>query len=283
MNLNIHSIRRAYQRIPLSEKPWRFSRKHFRIELLNGVFVKLNRFENRINARELQRYLFKYAPRHAFMSVMDYLFPERVGRKYKAKYAVPIGGEFVLDVDSFMRKRQHHHSWHPQYEVCEGCLDISKHLTLELCDRINRTHTSTQIVFSGCRCFHIHVLDFNYRDWTRPNPQNPMKAMAAARYKYASKVLPGTVWDTSHFIVSIDPMRVMTVPKTLNLDTGLICLHIGTPNDLESTNIPSMLEEAAPTRYIWETECKPVMVTLSPWWAMKLAARNKRWTGPVPG
>jgi hypothetical protein len=85
MNLNVHSIRRAYQRLPLREEPWRFSRKHFRIELLNGVFVKLNRFENRINSWELRRYLHKYAPRHAFMSVTDYLFPERVGRKYKAR------------------------------------------------------------------------------------------------------------------------------------------------------------------------------------------------------
>ena len=63
MNLNVHAIRRAYQHLPLTEGPWRFSRKHFRIELLNGVFVKLNRFENRINAWELRRYLFKYAPR----------------------------------------------------------------------------------------------------------------------------------------------------------------------------------------------------------------------------
>lgn len=99
MNLNVHAIRRAYQRLPLQKSPWRFSRKHFRIQLLNGVFVKLNRFENRINLCELRRYLFKYAPRHAFMSVTEYLFPERVGRKYKAKYAVPIGGEFVVDVE----------------------------------------------------------------------------------------------------------------------------------------------------------------------------------------
>jgi hypothetical protein len=123
-------------------------------------------------------------------------------------------------------------------------------LTLELCDRIQATHRNIQIVFSGRRGFHIHVLDFNYRDWSAPNPKNPMKTMATARYKYASKVLPGTVWDTNHFIVSVDPMRVITVPNTLNIDSGLICLHIGTPNDLESTHIPSMLEQAAPTRYI---------------------------------
>jgi hypothetical protein len=134
----------------------------------------------------------------------------------KAKYAVPIGGEFVVDVDSFMRKRWHHHCWHPQYAVCEGCLDISKHLTLELCDRIASNHRDVQIVFSGRRGFHIHVLDFNYRDWAFPNPHNPVKAMAAARYKYASKVLPGTVWDTSHFIVSVARARFQPVMVTLS-------------------------------------------------------------------
>ncbi|MCW4040126.1 MAG: hypothetical protein NWE83_05165 [Candidatus Bathyarchaeota archaeon] len=107
--------------------------------------------------------------------------------------------------------------------------------------------------------------------------------MASARYKYASKVLPGTVWDTSHFIVSVDPMRVITVPNTLNLDTGLICLHIGSPNDLDHTNILSMLEHAVPTRFIWDTGFQPVMVTLSPGRAMKLAARKNRWTGPMLG
>lgn len=54
---------------------------------------------------EPRRYVVKYVPRHAFRSVIEYLFPERVGRKYKAKYAVPIGGEFVVDVDSFIRRR----------------------------------------------------------------------------------------------------------------------------------------------------------------------------------
>lgn len=72
----------------------------FSYRVIKWVFVKLNLFENRINARELRNYEHKYAPRHAFISMMDYLFPERVGRKYKAKYSVPIVGEFVVDVGS---------------------------------------------------------------------------------------------------------------------------------------------------------------------------------------
>jgi hypothetical protein len=50
MKLSVLEIQRAYQCIPLPEKPWRFSWKHFRMELLNCVFVKVNRYESRINA-----------------------------------------------------------------------------------------------------------------------------------------------------------------------------------------------------------------------------------------
>jgi hypothetical protein len=110
MRLSIPEIRRAYDSIPIPEEPWRFARKHFRIELLNGVFVKLNRFENRLNVWALRRYLRKYALWHAFISVTDYLFPERFGRKYKAIHVVPIGDEFVVGVNNFMRKRWHHHN-----------------------------------------------------------------------------------------------------------------------------------------------------------------------------
>ena len=139
MRLSVAEIRRFYIRVDFNRYDWRFRRKHFRIETLNGKWVKLNK-QRPINVTRMRKALQKYVPRHAYMSITDYLFPERVGRKYKAKYAVPMGGEFVVDVDSFMRKRGHHHSWHPQYEVCEGCLDISKHLTLELCDRIASNH-----------------------------------------------------------------------------------------------------------------------------------------------
>jgi DNA primase catalytic subunit len=31
-------------------------------------------------------------------------------------------------------------------------------------------------VFSGRRGFHIHVLDFSYKDWTYYNERNPIKA-----------------------------------------------------------------------------------------------------------
>jgi DNA primase catalytic subunit len=53
--------------------------------MLGGRWIKLNRFENMINSRELMKYLEKYVPAHAYMSVMDWLFPERVGLELKSR------------------------------------------------------------------------------------------------------------------------------------------------------------------------------------------------------
>jgi hypothetical protein len=76
------------------------------------------------------------------MSVMDWLFPERVGLKRKARYAVPLGGEFVVDVDSYFRSRPHRHIREPVWNVCLGCLEISKDLALTLLCFLSITETS---------------------------------------------------------------------------------------------------------------------------------------------
>ena len=140
-------------------------------------------------------------------------------------------GEFVVDVDSYFRSRPHRHIKDPVWNICHGCLEISRDLALQICDRILENHSDIQIVFSGRRGFHIHVLDFDYKDWSRPSAENPLKAMVAGRYKYALTILPDYSWDRSHFILSCDPMRVVTVPETLNIDTGLVCSNIGARAD----------------------------------------------------
>jgi len=40
---------------------------------------------------------------------LNWLFPERVGKKYKAKYCVPLNGEYVVDIDSYMMLFKHDH------------------------------------------------------------------------------------------------------------------------------------------------------------------------------
>jgi DNA primase catalytic subunit len=168
-------IRRFYENTTLKiPSCWNLSRKHVRIVLWNGRFIKLNGFRNPLECREVRYYCVKYAPVHVYFSVMDWIFPERVGKKYKANYAHPIGGEYVIDVDSHNVWAPHNHD--ERHPVCMECLSISKDLTLHICDVIEENYKDIQIVFSGRRGFHIHVLDFNLRDWTYYNYRNPIES-----------------------------------------------------------------------------------------------------------
>ncbi|MBO3842195.1 MAG: hypothetical protein FGF48_07245 [Candidatus Brockarchaeota archaeon] len=62
----------------------------------------------------LWRLCARFAPTHVYMSVLNYLFPERVVGKKKAKYAYPVGGEYVIDVDNYLFRgiETHEHPGH---------------------------------------------------------------------------------------------------------------------------------------------------------------------------
>jgi DNA primase catalytic subunit len=181
--LSPEDIRRFYMNASLTvHRCWNLSRKHVRIVLRNGRFLKVNRLRNRLHDHDLRHFCITYAPVRVYFSVLDWLFPERVGRKYKARYAVPIGGEYVVDVDSHNVWAPHRHdAWR---SVCMECLYISQRLALHICEAIEENYRDLQIVFSGRRGFHIHVLDFNLRDWTYYNDRNPIKSHEVARFKY---------------------------------------------------------------------------------------------------
>jgi DNA primase catalytic subunit len=153
---------------------WKFPRKHFRAELSDGAFLKLNRRRARLDGKDLQRIASDLAPKHLFMSVLDYLFPERVSDKRRLD-SYPVGGELVVDIDSYLYFNRHAHAY-DNHEVCEGCLEISKRLTLQVADEIRRYYSRLAVVFSGRRGFHLHVLDFMANDWTRLEPMNPLSA-----------------------------------------------------------------------------------------------------------
>jgi len=97
----------------LESSTWNLSRKHFRIVVPNGKFVKLNKFRNRVSVEELRDFCLRYAPVHVYFSVLDWLFPERVGKKYKANRAVPLGGEYLFDVGN-------HNVWVPHNNHVKG-------------------------------------------------------------------------------------------------------------------------------------------------------------------
>lgn len=231
---------------------WNLSRKHIRIEAYNHRFIKLNKFKNRLNARELKEFCIRFTPLHVYFSVLNWLFPERVGKKYKANYCVPLNGEYVVDIDSNLLHMKHNHSNSGSHRICNECLEISKGLTLYVCERIEEYYSDIAIVFSGKRGFHIHVLDFHYKDWTSYNPKNPIKSHEVARFKL-TKMLFGDhyFYNRSHFVLSVDPMRIITVPNSLNAESGLVCSYIGDRKDLESITTYKIIEYSDPSLLIY--------------------------------
>jgi len=244
-------IREYYRRAPFDGfNLWKFSRKHFRIELFNHKFLKLNGRRARLGIKDLRLLSSKYVPIHLYMSVLDYLFPERVSSK-KNTNSYPIGGEFVVDVDSYLYYRNHHHAFN-NYSVCLGCLEIIRRLTIQVCDEISRYYSKFGIVFSGRSGFHAHVFDFNVKDWTRFDVRNPLRSHASARFKFLKLISASTyVFDRHHFIVSVDPLRIISVPMSINGETGLICTFIGDRKDFENRSIDSIFEGSRPERYVF--------------------------------
>lgn len=201
--------------------------------------------------RSLKKYLVAYAPMHVYFSALNWLFPERVGKKYKANKAVPLNGEYVVDVDSCVLHRWHNHVSLPAWNICPECIWISKMLTIQACDAIQRYYSKLAIVFSGKGGFHIHVLDFDYHDWARYNEKDPIKTHETARFKFSKAIsLQTYVFDRAHFILSVDPMRVLSLPTSLNAETGLICSHIGSKKDLEYQKVSDIIARARPLREV---------------------------------
>jgi hypothetical protein len=64
--------------------------------------------------------------------------------------------------------------------------------------------------------------------------------------KYLKQVCSG--FDDDHFKLSVDPMRVVTFPDSVNGATGLLCKSIGGRRDFEALRISSMLLESRWTR-----------------------------------
>jgi len=241
-------IREYYEHSPLRIAGfWNLSRKHIRIAICNGRFLKLNKFRNRLSIRELRYFLLKYAPVHVYMSVLDWLFPERVGRKRKANRALPMGGQYIFDVDSHNVWTAHNH--HNRGLVCPECLYNAKILTAQVCEAMEQNYSDLMVVFSGRKGFHIHVLDFSLRDWTYYNERSPIKSQEVARFKY-TKLLAGLVpVNRPHFLVSTDPMRLISLPCSLNGESGLVCIPIGDRRVLERLTIDEIIKLANPYSY----------------------------------
>jgi len=54
------------------------------------------------------------------------------------------------------------------------------------------------------------------------------------------------IFDRAHFILSVDSMRVVSVPNSLNAETGLIWLYIGGRKDLENKSVRNLIHCSNP-------------------------------------
>jgi len=117
---------------------------------------------------------------------------------------------------------------------------------MHICEAIEENYSKIQIVFSGRRGFHAHVLDFSLRDWTYYNERDPIKSHEVARFKY-SRILASRCegFNRAHFILASDPMRIVSVPYSLNAATGLVCIPIGDRQTLERLTVDDLIKNAS--------------------------------------
>lgn len=159
----------------------------------------------------------------------------------------------MIDIDQYLFWRPHRH-YVEDDGICVGCLRVSKDATLRLIDKIEENYSDVHVVFSGKRGFHIHVWDFDVRDWTHYNAGNPIKSHEVARFLYTRHVKAATGgFDDPHFRLSCDPMRVVTFPESLNGETGLICKYLGGPKEFERTSISDILWRSKASKYFHNT------------------------------
>jgi DNA primase catalytic subunit len=223
-------------------------RKQFRIRTRLGYFLKLNRFRPRLNLKHLLGFCIRYAPMNLYMSTLNWLMPERVGRKRTANRAYPLNGEYVADIDVPS-------IWRPNTgmrKIGSSDLQLAYDKTRSLIDKIQENYSDLHMVFSGRRGFHVHVLDFKVNDWAKYDERTPIRSHEVSRFHY-TRYLKSALGEFSkyHFTLSTDPMRVMTVPGSLNGKTGKICFYVGDSSDFEKLTFEDVVRRSDASRYLY--------------------------------
>jgi hypothetical protein len=221
--------------------------------LLDGRFLALNKLRPRLSFNSLKKYLIQFTPVNVYQSVLNWLRPSHVSYKNKSQPALPLPSEYVVDVDHYLRYKPHRHDLLPD-RICMGCLETAKELAEEILDVILENYIDVHMVFSGHRGFHIHVLDFDVRDYTIYMPTNPLKSHKVARFLYTERLKERVpdCFDGPHFIVSSDVTRVITVPESLNAVTGLVASYLGTAHDFMELSIEDIVTSARSKKHITE-------------------------------
>jgi hypothetical protein len=111
---------------------------------------------------------------------------------------------------------------------------------------IEENYMDIRVVFSGRQGFHIHVFDFLIEDWTHIDDKNMLKSHEVSRLIYTNllaEMVP-VAFDKAHFTLSVDPMRVMSMPESLNGVTGVSCSYLGRPKEFRKMSVEDVMRKA---------------------------------------
>ncbi len=197
------------------------SKKQVKIRRHDKRFITLNRFRARLHGQALKRLLIHHAPVNVYSSVLEWLMPERVREKPSANRAYPIGGEYVVDIDVPQM-------WRPW-----------------------NGHETNNLYAPGLRRAYDRVMEIldkigeNYTD---------IKSHEVARFIYTHYLQSSCVpFSKYHFVLSSDPMRVMTVPGSLNGETGLVCFEVGDPAEFEKITMKELVVRSDARKHLYNT------------------------------
>ena len=224
-------------------------KKIYHVESVDNQSIILNEESRGVHFHSLKRFCLEFTPLHLYMSVLNFLFTEN-SEKSKYKTAIPVDGEYVVNIDSYLCKETHRHTTEVE-GVCLGCLVQTKNQTQSLLDRIEDHYGDIHIVFNGKSGFNIHVLDFNVRDWTHYSIDYPRNSYETARHKFSKQLQKASppVYDRQSFTSSTNIQGVTSFPDSLNGETGLICRYLGTPEDFREMEVEDIILKAKSNKY----------------------------------
>ena len=251
--LSPDQIKRYYTQFHHTEihRNWKcLWRKAYILETIDHRFINLNKMK-RVHFHSLRRFCLEYTPVHLYMSVLNFLFPERPKEKLRLAKSYPVSGEYVANLDTNLCSASHHHYTEPE-GICIGCLALSKKNTERLLPKIEENYNDVHVVFNGRTGFHIHIIDFQIRHWTHYDIADPQKSYESSHMKYTKHLQKHQPQTNDHpkYIRIEDTQRVTPFPDSLNGETVLVCSYLGQPDDFRNLTIKQILTKANSKKHI---------------------------------
>ena len=207
-----------------SKSFWHF----YRFQKFDGTWYQLK--DNVRSSNQLKKILLKrkWAPRHVYYSVLQWLHPQKVRSKKERKYC--LGGPLVFDLDILA-------------EISGNSLEKSKADLVKFVNFLEYEFDFAcfSVVFSGRRGFHVYVFDFNPSKFSNLSNDHYREQIEKDARKKIVEIVRAKGYDID-VNVSSDTRRIIRLPSTLHGETALKCTSIGSnTRDIERFEIRSCI------------------------------------------